>query len=190
MSNQELLQTKAEQICACCAEVGLPQPVVRIVSDYAVNLIWHHEGKNHTLSLNWSPNHQKWTPVPNTDWLKQEVMPAIASMLGASTAQPVFPIRTQQKTAELTETEHLLQLYFADACDSLKRLEPFAQDNVDCRIVCRRAREALERILDDPACTHLDRVALLSLCSRPDRSDFSGAKEYLTQCLTLCNIIN
>jgi|GEM_PF-1511541 hypothetical protein len=190
MSNQELLQTKAEQISACCAEVGLAQPVIRIVSEYAVNLIWHHEGQNHTLSLSWSPNRQKWTPVPNTDWLKQEVMPAIASIVGVSTSRTVLPTKTQKKVTEDTATEHLLRLYFADARDSLKQLEPFAQDNVDCRIVCRRAKEALERILDDPACTHLDRVALLSLCSRPDRSDFSGAKEYLTQCLTLCNIIN
>ncbi len=190
MSNRELLQTKAEQISAHCVEVGLPQPIIRVVSDYAVDLNWSHEGKKHTLSISWSPKRQQWTPVPKTDWLQREVMPVIATLLNSSVAHPVQSTISQVTVKGLAEAKNLLQLYFTDACDGLKQLEPFAQDNIDCTIICHRAKEAIDQILDDPAYIHLERAALIAKRNEPDRSDFLGAKEYLTQCLTLCNMLN
>lgn len=185
MSFRELLQTKAEQISTRCVEVGLTRPIIRVVSDYAVDLYWSYEGKKHTLSINWSPKRQQWTPVSKTDWVQREIMPVIAPLLNSPVAGST---PTPPQVKGLVAAEPPLQLYFADAYDGLKRLEPFAQDNIDCAIICHRAKEAINLILDDPACIHLNRAALIAKRNEPDRSNFFGAKEYFTQCLTLCNI--
>lgn len=187
MSYQELLREKAVQVCERCAAAGIPQPLYHFASEYSVNFSWQHEGKKHTLALYYNTKQQSWKPVANTEWLKQVIVPVI---------QPLFGQHSTKTTLSLTETspaptqEHRVQAYFADALACLSLLTPFANDNIDFSIICQRTRESVRMILSDPTLSHFDRTALSALLDTPDTTNFSGAKEYLTQCLTLCHINN
>lgn len=190
MSNQELLREKANLVCERCASAGLPQPFPHITSDFAVNFTWWFEGRTHTLSLYYKQKHQSWTLVSNTDWLVNAVEPAIRPLFGQQQSKR-FPSQAQEATKpDRTEQAPELQAYFAHALTCLSLLEPFANDNIDFSIICQRTRESVRMILSDPTPSHLDRTALSALLDTPDTTNFSGAKEYLTQCLTLCHINN
>ena len=187
MSYQELLQKKAIQVCERCASAGVPQPLYYFASEYSINFSWQHEGKKHTLALYYNTKQQSWKPVANTAWLKQVIVPVI---------QPLFGQHSTKATPSLTETspaptqEHRVQAYFADALACLSLLTPFANDNIDFSIICQRTRESVQMVLNDPIFSHLNRAALSVALDTPDTSDFHQAKEYLSQCLTLCNINN
>jgi hypothetical protein len=83
-----------------------------------------------------------------------------------------------------------IQIYFEEALACLEVLRPFADDNVDCSIICRFTRKAVEYILLDPTCSHLDQTALTAVVDLPMSTKFFDAKEYLNRCLTLCHISN
>lgn len=85
MRNRELLQAKAEQICSCCNQAGFPEPICRFVSEYCVNIVWQHNRRKHTLSLYWKPSRQRWTAIPNTTWLENEILPKISPILNPLT---------------------------------------------------------------------------------------------------------
>lgn len=156
MSNQELLREKAILICEHCVAVGLPQPMYRIVSDYAVNFFWQHEGKKHTLSL----YYPSWKTTSNSDWGKQVIEPAIQALFGQK------PVTEQASTvARLAEREQPFapptpHVYFKNALESLALLTPFAHDNVDFSILCEQTREAVKMVLSDSTFSYLNQVAL------------------------------
>ena len=189
MSNQELLREKALLIINHCAAIGLPIPQYQIVSEYAVNFLWHYEGRKHVLSLYYKANPQRWTFTANTDWGKQVIIPSVQSLLEqeqtANHSQPPSQSTNTQNARPLT-----LQAYFSDAIASLTLLTPFAHDNIDFSIICEQTRQAVRGILNDADFASLSREALLTAIERPNSTNFLEAKEYLTQCLTLCNMNN
>ena len=104
-------------------------------------------------------------------------------------------MKTSLPVTHLAEQKQLLtlstpQVYFKDALTCLSLLAPFSHDNIDFSAICDRTREAVKRVLSDPTFSHIDQAMLQVAIDTPNKSDFSGAKEYLTQCLTLCNINN
>lgn len=191
MSHQELLRAKALEICERCADADLPVPSYSIKTDYQVNFVWHLEGK-HTLALYYKSSPQRWTLLPNTDWLKNVVLPVIAPLCEQVGQAPIKAPSSAPPGSSLPAPASLpveqIQAYFAEALSCLSLLAPFTSDNVDCSILCQRTREALRHILADPACSHLDQAALNAAITIPDSVNFYTAKEYLTRCLTLCNI--
>lgn len=187
MSYQELLREKAAQVCAKCSAAGISQPFYRMTSEYSINFSWQHDGKNHTLTLYYKAKQQSWKPVANTEWLKQAILPVLQPLFGQLSKQ------TSQTLAEISSAptqEQRLQAYFANALACLALLTPFANDNIDFSIICQRTRESIRMVLDDPACPSFNCKALLAALDTPDTSDYHQAKEYLTRCLTLCNINN
>lgn len=187
MSYEKLLRGKAAQICVRCAAMGISQPFYRIASEYAVNFSWWYEGKNHTLALYYNAKRQSWKLVAHTEWLKQTILPVLQPLFGqpATQASP-----TLVETPSASSQEQKLQAYFAEALACLELLTPFAHDNIDFSIICQRTRESVRMILNDPAFSHLSDTGLLTVLDAPDTSDFYQAKEYLTRCLTLCNMNN
>ena len=190
MSNQELLREKADLVCERCTSAGLPQPLFRIASDFAVNFTWRLEGSAHTLSLYYNQKHQTWKPISNSDWLRSVVEPVIQPLFGQQQSR-IHPTQTQAfAKPDRTEQAPKVQAYFADALTCVSLLEPFANDNIDFSIICQRTREAVKMVLSDPLLTLLDRQALSESLELPDTTHFSEAKEYFIQCLTLCHINN
>lgn len=190
MSNQELLREKADLVCERCTSTGLPRPFIRIASDFAVNFIWGHEGRTHTLSLYYNQKHHSWKLVSNTDWLRSVVEPVIQPLFGQKQSR-IIPSQAQALVKpDWTEEAPRLQEYFAHAFTCLSLLEPFANDNIDFSIICQRTREAVKTVLRDPTLPQLDHQALSEALEMPDSTYFYEAKEYLSQCLTLCNINN
>jgi len=178
MSNYELLREKAIQVCERCKTNGLPQPQFSVVSDYSVNLKWHNEGTIHTLAIAYSPKRQRWTLSPNSDWLKNVVCPLIQAVIDSHRSEP----------SSLSETSAAFDPhnYFIQAQESLNILEPYANENVDCSIICELTRAAVNAVLRDLASLSLDQPALLAVIGMPNTTNFFAAKEYFTRCLNLC----
>lgn len=183
MSYQELLREKAALVCERCKEVGIPQPLYRLASEYSVNFSWRHEGKDHTLALYYNAKQQRWKPVAQTEWLQQIILP---------TLQPLFERSLQMgnRSPMMATQEQQLQAHFANALACFELLAPFAQDNIDFSILCQRVKEAIRGILGDPTLVPFHHSSLLATLEEPDVPDFSQAKEYLSRCLTLCNMNN
>jgi len=188
MNYQELLRTKALEICEQCAAQGLPKPTFMLIKQsYLVNFTWFHEGKKHILSLYYKPTRQSWTLSPKSDWLKNVVIPVVEPLCASPAASPKeTPASSTNNPSALPNIK--AQAYFEDARSCLELLRPFATDNVDCSLICQLTRRAVECILSDPACSSLDQVALAACINLPDSPDFFIAKEYLNRCLTLCRI--
>ncbi len=146
---------------------------------------WQYEGKRHILALYYNTKQQSWKPVANTEWLKQVVLPLIQPLFEQ---QPVKATLPMPGVSADPVQEAALQAYFADALTCLTLLESFANDNIDFSIICQRTRGSVRMILNDPMFTHLNRAALSAALDTPDTADFYQAKEYLSRCLTLCNI--
>jgi len=181
VSNCDLLREKAIQLCDYCRTVGLPRPQCKIVSEYAVNFIWRNEGTRHVLSLYYKSDHQRWTPHPNTDWLKKVIYPQL---------QPFFEqvqVSSPLEVASSIANKDALRMYFAEALDCLSRLELFAHENINFSIICQLTKEAIKTILRD-GFSYLDCESLTAMAEIPCSPSFSAAKEYLSQCLTLCHI--
>ena len=187
MSSRELLGEKARQISESCKNANLPEPQIRITTDNSVDLTWQYEGTRHTLSLYYSSKNKRWTPQPKTEWLKQMVSPVIMALFEPQTlSQPSLAIASPTLPVKgLT-----LQTYFAEALACVALLEPYAHENVDCSIICRKAKEAVQALLNESVFSNLDYSALKDMLVQPDVTGFSVAKEFLTRCMTLCNPIN
>jgi len=197
---QELLREKAIQVCERCASAGLSQPLYHIASVYSVNFSWQFEGKKHTLALYYKAKEQSWTSVPNSTWLRQVVLPMLQPLFEqgsikegpSSLGRLVDPVHEPASQAHFRDPaqELTLQTYFVDALACLSLLEPFASDNIDFSIIYQRTKASVKMILNNLALSDLNRTALSTVLDIPDTTDFYQAKEYLTQCLTLCNINN
>lgn len=190
MNYQGLLRAKAFEVCDLCTAKGLPKPTfVLVEQNYLINFTWLHEGKKQMLSLYYKPTRQSWTLFSKSDWLKSVVIPIIEPLCqSASIGTAVAPASSACTLPDLPHTG--IQAYFEDALSCLELLSPFAADNVDCSIICQLTRRAAKYILSDPACSYLDQTTLATHIELPDSTDFSAAKEYLNQCLTLCHMSN
>jgi hypothetical protein len=186
MSNYDLLKGKAIQICERCKANGLTQPQFSVVSEYRVNFIWLKEGKRHTLSLDYKPSRQRWTLTSNSDWLKSVICPLIQPLVDV----PPSPIPSLSETHALKVQNVEPRQYFTQAQESVHILEPYANENVDCSIICELTKVAARAALSDVANISLNRPALMTAIDKPNSPDFFVAKEYFITCLTLCTSNN
>jgi len=180
---KKLIEEKATEVSQILHSAGYMH-IYRLI-DYGINFMLQYEGGNQTLTLSYSPKKRRWTPHSGNEWIKDVVIPLI---------QPLFD-RTQSTTPEQVVSpisiEHPSNIgvhHFAEARECLRLLEPFANDNIDFSIICDFARRGIHLILEDPNYAKLDRTMLQGLLSQPSQSDFYAVKEYLSQCLTRCNL--
>ncbi len=74
------------------------------------------------------------------------------------------------------------------ALESLSILSPFAKEYIDFSVIGEQAKKGLQRVLNDPQWTSVDRSSLVAALEISLSPDYSTVKEYLFQCLTLCHL--
>ncbi len=155
--------------------------------EYGINFTLRQGWKEHILSISYSPSKKRWKPYAVDDWVKDAIIPAIQHLCGNMT------LPTKKLTANTNTSGNMYgafpgEVHFAEARACLSVLEPFAEENIDFSIICEFAQRGIRLVLNDPRCTHLDRTSLLETLEHSLQSDFSAAKEYLSQCLILCGV--
>jgi hypothetical protein len=156
------------------------------LKEYGINFFLHREWVKHNLSLSYSPNKRRWTPYSTDDWVKKVIIPLVQPLLegGIPLTRKQVAVATNKVAATFSARVHFAEAY---ACFSI--LEPFAEENIDFSVIYDFAQRGVRLVLSDPRCVHLDRSSLLEVLEDPPKSDFLAAKEYLSQCLMLCGVI-
>lgn len=188
--SKELLREKALLLCSHCTSVGLPVPQFQIVSERAVNFIWRNEVKKHILALYYRSASQHWTLVASTDWVRQVILPLVQPLFEQTQIPESLPSLSSNGEQKRIFASPSPQRYFAEAIACFSLLAPFAQDNIDFSIIYEQTRQAIGAVLNDSAFSDLNQAALQVALDLHNTSTFPEAKEYLTRCLTLCNINN
>ena len=179
---QQILMEKAREIRIYLAADGLVG--VYHIINYGINLEIRHDGKKHVLMIAYSPKKQQWSARSDSNWVKTAIIPKIGPLLGNERSQ----VQHSKQVAEQITNVLLETPFFAEANKCLLRLEPFADENIDCSIIYECTKRGLWLVLNDSQYAHLDRSTLEELLEYPVQPDFFTAKEYLLQCQTLCYI--
>lgn len=189
-SNREILLAVMRQVREICVANQLPPPLSRISNEYAVNFDWQIKGKKEALQLSYSPKRNQFTPTSNSDWIRNTVWPLLQPLLASIELNSTTSKKPQVVKKSDDQIFDPLQLasYFVSAVAALKILEPLSQDNVNFGIICERTKQAVSAVLADSASKNLDAKALTSQLEKPVQIDFNSAKEYLEECLSLCQL--
>ena len=178
---KHILEKKAAEVSEYLTSKGFSFSYGLI--DYGINFKLQYGGSIHTLTLWYKASKRRWTAQSPNEWVKDVVIPLIQPFLGGT------PPSISKQKANIGSNEQQVssaEVYFAEARECLRMLEPFARENIDFSVICDFAQRGVQLALNDPRCPPLDRQALEKVLVQPHQSDFQAAKEYLQKCLTLC----
>ena len=182
---EQLLQQKANEISDRLAALDF-QCTYKVI-DYGINFTLYLAGRTAMITLYHSPKKGKWTFRSADEWANTEIKPKIEFWLDRK------PATEQGSLAQLTVNTRLVKHveasdYFIGVLECFHILQVFAEEYIDFSIICEQAKISITHLLDDTRYTHLDKPALRTILTIPPSSDFITAKEYLSQCLRLCQI--
>jgi hypothetical protein len=181
---QEILHNKALEVEATLttADYSCQYTLIQNGINFMVFLV----GREAKFTLYYKPTKGLWSFYSVDEWAKSEVQPRLTPLL-------VRPSIGISKPLSALEVEHNRSspgpaLYFEAALECFHLLQPFAAEYIDFSIIYEQTKIGVKGILADERYTHFNRQALKSALVIPSACDFISAKEYLSQCLTLCKI--
>jgi hypothetical protein len=184
-NSQEILQNKALEIeqHLTASDYSCRYTLIQNGINFTVFLV----GRDAKFTIYYKPTKDIWSFYSVDEWANSEIQPRLKILPGLQTTR-VFKKNSCIEQVERQGSISGPSLYFEPALECFHLLQPFAAEYIDFSIICEQTRIGIKSILDDPRYTHFDQRALQAALVTPSSFDFTNAKEYLTQCLTLCNI--
>lgn len=184
---QKLLREKAREIQNYLMEQKY-QCSAKLIS-YGINFTIYLAGRYATFTLYYKPAKARWTSYTQDEWAQSEILPRIDKLLGQRSATKPNDIASHiTEPTENTQSSINAVFHFKAALECFNMLEPFAEEYIDFSIICEQAKHSIKQFIADSRFKHLNKPALQAMLTIPPSSDFTAAKEYLSQCLTLCQI--
>jgi hypothetical protein len=182
---QSRLSEAADKISAYLTSLSLKHEV-RFYA-YMINVQIIQGARQAVLSVAYSPKKNRWTPYSADEWVKESLVPRIEQVIqGKNSSTP--PAKQMLPPQRASQSQPSRIEYFANALESLRILDPFNQEYIDFTVIGEQAKQGLRRVLHDPQCTDVDRQLLTTALASSLSSEYSAAKEFLFQCLTLCHL--
>lgn len=182
---QEILQNKAREIerYLTSSDYHCTYSLIQNGINFMISLV----GREARFTLYYKPTKGTWNFYSVDEWTKSEIQPKLNLMLGLQASEVSKHISSHEPVVH-KESHSGPSLYFEAALECFRLLQPFAEEYIDFSIIYEQAKMSIKGILDDPRYAYFNRQALQSILVVPSSYDFTGAKEYLSQCLTLCQI--
>src|SRR6266536_5720856 len=180
---QEILQNKAIEIERYLTTLDYSCRYILIQN--GINFTMFLVGRVAKFTIYYKPTKGIWSFYSVDEWANSEIQPKLKLLLGLQSvaiAGPTSSIKPIERKWSSPESS----LYFEAALECFHILQPFAEEYIDFSIIYEQAKIGIKGIRDDPRYTHFDQQALQAALVTISSCDFTSAKEYLAQCLTLC----
>ncbi|GHO56046.1 hypothetical protein KSB_45210 [Ktedonobacter robiniae] len=176
----DILESKANEVKQYL--VSLDYRCTYTPIQFGINFTVHLARQTAQFTIYYKPKNNTWKLHTVDEWVTSELKSRIMPLLGLQHTL----VHEHRSTA--TKVPGDPSSYFEAAIEYLHILQPFAKEYIDFAIICEQVKIGLQGILSDSRYAYLDQQALQEAWQKPLSPDFLYAKEYLTQCLRICQI--